>query len=495
MQLLRASKKLVLAAIGLLLALLIVKIVLLVTAKPKITVDYVAEYNRLSRPQNVDPSENAAIHYQEAFDLFVEMPDELRMTYVDWPGDFNSAEQVLLEEWLASNSQSFEYFRIGANKPYYRLERQSKKDNSMFTIVLAELGPLRELSKAVVWDAKLNASKGRFQSAFKDIIDCYRAGKHKCRASLLVMEQHVGLDIKQAAVHNAFIILDKSQVNKVALKSFHDVFISELVNDSFVPSIGTERFFLYDALQRTFIDNGKGTGRLAWSAGFYFIPCAEMDKSRARAKWDRLNQRLYCCFIGPTRNELVEQIEKILTTSDQIMTNTPWQVKNKDGGYFGELQKIKETNFILQIMRVSPESIFNMYHKTRAQREALITALAVLQFKLDSGQFPNTLNELVSTGYLQSVPMDPYSDGPLVYKVTEDDFTLYSVGVDFKDDGGALKLAHTSKPPYPEGYVHRSPPPDIIYWPVQRRDRLQSPRWQKQVERREAAEDANRPKP
>ena len=29
-----------------------------------------------------------------------------------------------------------------------------------------------------------------------------------------------------------------------------------------------EKFFLYDELQRTFIDNGKGTGRLAWTVGF-----------------------------------------------------------------------------------------------------------------------------------------------------------------------------------------------------------------------------------
>ena len=65
---LRPSKKWVLAAIGLLLALLILKIVLFLTAKPKVTVDYVAEYNKIARPQNYDPNDNAAPYYQKAFD-------------------------------------------------------------------------------------------------------------------------------------------------------------------------------------------------------------------------------------------------------------------------------------------------------------------------------------------------------------------------------------------------------------------------------------------
>jgi hypothetical protein len=46
------------------------------------------------------------------------------------------------------------------------------------------------------------------------------------------------------------------------------------------------------------------------------------------------------------------------------------------------------------------------------------------------------LNQLVTAGYLKQLPMDSFSDKPLVYKKTEDNFILYSVGPDFKDDGG-----------------------------------------------------------
>jgi hypothetical protein len=52
-------------------------------------------------------------------------------------------------------------------------------------------------------------------------------------------------------------------------------------------------------------------------------------------------------------------------------------------------------------------------------------------------RLPASLDELISAGYIQFVPMDPYSNGPLVYKPAGDNFKLYSVGYDFSDDGGS----------------------------------------------------------
>jgi hypothetical protein len=43
---------------------------------------------------------------------------------------------------------------------------------------------------------------------------------------------------------------------------------------------------------------------------------------------------------------------------------------------------------------------------------------------------------LVDAGLLPSVPLDPYSGQPFVYRVTDKSFTLYSVGEDCVDDGG-----------------------------------------------------------
>jgi len=497
MKTLRLGKKWVLAAIVLLLALLTLKIVLFLTAKPKITVDYVAEYNRISRSQDYDPNDNAAPYYQKAFDAFVNMPDELRKPYTNWPTDYNDIEQALLEKWLISNTLAFEYFREALNKPYYWLERKAKKDNYIGSMTAPDLAYLRKLTEALTWDAKLNASKGQFQHAFENILECYSAGMHKCRPNLLVIEQHVGLRIKQDAVRNALIILDKSKVENEALVFLQNALQAELNNDDYVPSMQAEKYLHYDALQRTFIDNGKGTGRLAWRTGWYYDTLC--------GKWNNFRKRLYACFAGPTRNEIVGQIEKVLTLSSQTMTKTPWQIKNEGSDYFEEIENINNSNWFLQIFGVSPKSIFHSYYEATAQTEALIAVLATLRYKIDTGQFPETLNELISLGYLKAVPNDPYSSSSLVYKLTEDGFKLYSVGKDFSDDGGMIEVVNEAMQMLGFGrtsIIPRVHSPDIVYWPVKDLEKLRYEfsfkeaerlRVEKEAEAQRKIEEANKP--
>ena len=43
----------------------------------------------------------------------------------------------------------------------------------------------------------------------------------------------------------------------------------------------------------------------------------------------------------------------------------------------------------------------------------------------------NNLEELLDAGYIKAMPMDPFSDKPLVYRKTKENFILYSVGQKF----------------------------------------------------------------
>jgi len=59
------------------------------------------------------------------------------------------------------------------------------------------------------------------------------------------------------------------------------------------------------------------------------------------------------------------------------------------------------------------------------------------------------------------LPIDPYSDQPLVYKRTESDFVLYGVGENFKDDGGTVAVV--------DGRLRKwgtKEEGDWVFWPV-----------------------------
>lgn len=71
-------------------------------------------------------------------------------------------------------------------------------------------------------------------------------------------------------------------------------------------------------------------------------------------------------------------------------------------------------------------------------------ACEIERYRLAHGALPGTLEEL----HMADLPHDIISGGPLHYRVTAGDYTLYSVGWNETDDGGliALKLNGVTDP-------------------------------------------------
>jgi hypothetical protein len=75
-------------------------------------------------------------------------------------------------------------------------------------------------------------------------------------------------------------------------------------------------------------------------------------------------------------------------------------------------------------------------HKTVVAHERLLVAeLALRCYQFEQGHPPARLDDL-ATNYLSHVPVDPFSEQPLVYRAQGTNWLLYSVGPDGVDDGG-----------------------------------------------------------
>jgi hypothetical protein len=62
-------------------------------------------------------------------------------------------------------------------------------------------------------------------------------------------------------------------------------------------------------------------------------------------------------------------------------------------------------------------------------------SLALELFKSEHAAYPAALSELAPS-YLEKVPMDSFSDQPLIYSRGAKGYTIYSVGPNMTDDGG-----------------------------------------------------------
>jgi hypothetical protein len=75
---------------------------------------------------------------------------------------------------------------------------------------------------------------------------------------------------------------------------------------------------------------------------------------------------------------------------------------------------------------------------TVARRRVALVSLAVEQYRRDHAEaLPPNLDALVPA-YLSKVPMDPFSGNPIRFVPQRDSYSVYSVDVNTKDDGGAL---------------------------------------------------------
>jgi hypothetical protein len=97
----------------------------------------------------------------------------------------------------------------------------------------------------------------------------------------------------------------------------------------------------------------------------------------------------------------------------------------------------------------------------KCSTESLIAVIALLRYKKDKGSYPDNLQELVTAGYLKELPLDPYSDKPSVYRRTDDNFILYSLGENFKDDGGEVVRKGKSIRKW-----GTSDAGDAVFWPI-----------------------------
>ena len=84
--------------------------------------------------------------------------------------------------------------------------------------------------------------------------------------------------------------------------------------------------------------------------------------------------------------------------------------------------------------------------RAKANLRCAATGIAVERFRLASGRWPDSLEEL-PRNLLPAIPLDPFDGKPLKFVQRADGVTIYSVGLDEQDDGGAIPIGKTTNEP------------------------------------------------
>ncbi len=423
----------------------------LLVGKPTISVNYVDWLNELVRAGR-DERDNARPYYERAVELYVEMPEKwLYDSSMIWSADLNDVQLSLVSDWLQDNEGAIEALRQGSRCPAYWNKYKSDETELIMGLVADAMEILPEykpLALAVRWQIRYERFNGDIETAFSDCVALIKFGGHMHGKGLLI-EQLVGIAIEGLTNNAILMLLDRGDVPADVLKITQEELDKQFDKQETIISMEAEKVFWYDAIQRGFTDDGQGSGRML----VHGLPYVATDD------WIE-NLWRFVSFSYPDRQKMVANIDRYFERFAEILAETPWNLRDVPIDELEQSEDIQITPFMLKINTPPYKRINQIAWRVKTGRRALLTVLAVLRYEKEKGRYPVGLEELVEAGYLKELPMDPYSDGPMIYKRTDGGFLLYSFGMNLTDDEGKLGLSSRGTP---RMWMDNG---DWVFWPV-----------------------------
>ncbi|MHC4743331.1 MAG: hypothetical protein ACYS8Z_15555 [Planctomycetota bacterium] len=436
-----------LKTVGVLFVTLILYTIWFTAGKAVIDVDYTALLNSMNRPEIRD-EDNAWPHYEQAGSLFAE-PNGVEFgkltARVEGRGeqlrfaDLSEDERHKIAEWVELNGPAWRAFETAAAKSYcYReyAHDPNAEERWLLSIQLPHLVDIRNLARAGIWRSRMAADQGRLEEALGDCIAVARAGSHwQARATLI--EHLVGIAVGRMACHQIIIILEDHTVAPDLLeRCYRQLSVIDQNNFTFV-NIEGERFCFMDTVQRVFTKGGLGGGHLIPSAWKLIAN----DQIYSLEGQDRILFMPYYAaesMLHARRDETVAKANELYARHKELAEMTPYQRRVEE---VESAERIidslpRRRYFLLHYMAPAIDRVAVIGFRGKALHQATLTILTLKRREAEEGQYPDRLNELVAAGFLDELPMDPYSDKPLVYKKTDGNFILYSFGPNFEDDKG-----------------------------------------------------------
>jgi hypothetical protein len=435
----------------------IVYVVWFMSGKPVITIDYVAELNRINRPVT-DESLNAAPLYHEAVERYSQLPEDifllLRKTY--W--NFTPKEKQLMSKWLSDDKEILDMVVAGTKKPYYwrkYANRHKQKTSEMISILLPHFNGFSSLARALTCRARFRAEQGRYEDAFNDVKSCYRFGRH-LKGERFFMEQIVAFGVEKVANQALRDILSEYRIDAATLALLQKDYEQMIAGESFVIGLAAEKLSLYDEIQRCFTSGGRGGGHL------YIQRIREIAEPFSWSGADSwlLTNFVHVLFTHPNKQETLTAASKFYDYIQGVTLKTPSRIRKEQIDIDQELGRLTSSNVLFSIFLPGFERIIEYSYQNKTDVQATLSIIAILRYKQDTGVYPEHLEQLTAEAYLKELPMDPYTDEPLVYCRTADNFILYSLGHNFKDDGGKPEVDSKGRPRLWDYDA------DAVFWPV-----------------------------
>jgi hypothetical protein len=456
--------------VGVLILLFCFYTVWFLAGKPTINVDYLTMLNQMNKPQ-VRDEDNAWPHYEKAISLFTEPNQELNnMREFTAPGritlgSLGDEEQQKIRKWVELNEAAWQEFVAASSKSYCYREYQYGPNTTdeakwLFNVLMPHLAEIRGLARLGRWQARIQIDANQPRQALEDCLSIVRAGSHWQGKGTLI-EQLVGLALSNLGFEEILNIVGKKDLSSIDLKHFQQQLLQIYPQSFPLMNMEGERLCFMDAVQHLFTESGPGGGHLV-PHKLTYLGDITGSADEVRINIVRLPFYTAAAMVHAGRDETIAKGNEIYGLQINRAKMSPYQRHISDpNGVNDMISKLSKYRFFLiHIIMPAIDRASEIAYRGKVLHQATITILALKRWRLEKNEYPAKLDELVAAGYLKELPADPFSDKTLVYKRIGDDFTLYSVGFNFKDDGGESGKDSKGRP------AKWRDNGDTVFWPV-----------------------------
>jgi hypothetical protein len=175
-------------------------------------------------------------------------------------------------------------------------------------------------------------------------------------------------------------------------------------------------------------------------------------------------ETIFCWFFMPSTPQKAAKVidgiyEKFLTTQDP-----DFDLTNETEGLSEDSFKFNFTSMMELLVYISEPSYFkihDIYSRTATFKRANRLIIALRRYKNENGRWPEKLQDIEHLAPAE-VLIDPVNNSSFVYKLTENNFILYSKGKNNIDENGRY---------YYKWWKRKAEPDDWLIWYERRRRR------------------------
>ncbi len=433
-------------------------------------VDYVAMLNtRLSR--DLRPEDNAFIDYARILlpanlstgesselckllkidsisnnDLFVTM-EEMGAKPIT-PGDPQDPRTQITQrpwtqeefpdcaQWLERNARQIEAIHAAARKPKYYYPfistiKLGDKGWRTSSCSLEHVQQMRELARFLTTHAMNATVRGDTSAAVNDLETIHRMAAHVSQG-LCTVEKLVGIAFEGLAFLAASHVLANENITLEQLADYRKYLRAHDLDLRLAESISiSERYMALDAVQSV---EKWGVGVLSNAGGAN----SATSNTVPTQIWSALDWSIVANQLSANIDSIVESLKqpddlvrlRELQSFETELQELPSNALGLGRFFLGPKARAEAVGKILSALLMPAAQVIAAAEiRARMQREMLDLGLAIAEYRLENGRLPESLDVLVPK-YIAVVPLDRFTQKPLIYRVYDDGFELISVGKD-----------------------------------------------------------------